>query len=229
MKTVYLSCHHKTGTHFLHKLKRLLQKADPGTRYVMDPWSKEATVASTVASTTNDVVKIVHMVRHPYEIIVSGYLYHKTVCQEPWCIDPTCKTLADGVQYDFDGVSYQETLRSLPVEEGIDMEMEGRSYQTIRDMYAFVALPDCLHVEMEDLFEDLPGTVRRILAFLEVPVTAATAATFDLSSLGNHGKHVTNETGVPDRYKDMFSEENYDRFAALFPDLPWDMYRYRYL
>jgi hypothetical protein len=222
---VYLSCYHKTGSHFLSDLKNLLEEVDKKNKYIHDCWSHEANKVCKDAKQT----KIIHFIRHPYEIIYSGYLYHKTICTEPWCIDIHSKTEADGIQYNLQGLTYQQKLNLLNTEEGINMEMEGRSYNTIKDMYnaTFDEYEFCLNVEMEDLILHFDKTVEKILNFIDNNnFVGLDYSSLHLENNAKNREHSTNKTDVIDRYQKYFTENNYTHFQKIFSEIKREKYKY---
>ena len=63
------------------------------------------------------------------------------------------KTGADRINYNFNGLSYQNKLKSLNTEDSVNFEIEGRSYNTILDMYncKFNDYNFCLNVKLEEI------------------------------------------------------------------------------
>jgi len=127
--------------------------------HIKDIWSHR----SNLISSSDDNIKIIHFIRHPYEIICSGVKYHK-ICTEAWCINNNKNTDADGINYNFNGLTYQKKLQSLNTEDSVNFEMEGRSYNTILDMYncKFNDYNFCLNVKMEDIYTNLNNTCIKI-------------------------------------------------------------------
>lgn len=213
---VYLSCHHKTGTHFLRSLVNVLRKYDKNNTYIRDIHSHKA---------YNDFKhndKIIHITRHPYEVIVSGYNYHK-ITTEGWCIDPKKKTSANNKQYSFNGLSYQEKLNTLDMESGIDFEMVGRSYDVIMDMYNFKHKnnPNCLNMKMEDLFTNDIKFIQTIIKFLNIKQlkikNILDHESLYLNTNEKSNLHSTNKSMDPMKHKTIFSEKNYETFLKIFP------------
>jgi hypothetical protein len=223
---IYLSSHHKTGTYFANDLKKLVMKYDTKNIYINDIWSHKANKINI----DDPYVKIIHFIRHPYEIIMSGFFYHKK-CNEEWCINMNKNTGADNINYNFMGLSYQQKLNSLNTEEGIHFEMEGRSYNTILDMYnsKFYDYPFCLNVKMEELIENFDETIQKIFTF----IGCDKLTNIDYSDLNtnntNNKKHITNTEQLTDRYKDFFTNKNYSHFNELFSKLDLKKYNYMFL
>ena len=90
----------------------------------------------------NNKHKFVVFVRHPKEIIVSGYLYHK-VCSENWCISKNGfyyenfdlkhieKTKIELAKTFSDIQSYQNKLKSMTQNEGLLHELKNVGYLTL--------------------------------------------------------------------------------------------------
>jgi hypothetical protein len=223
---VFLSCYHKTGTHFLGQLKSVLEKHSLENNYVLDIWSREANRVSKNSKN----VKIVHLIRHPYEIIVSAYNYHK-ICSEPWCIDVNKRTLADNIQYNFNSQTYQQKLNTLTQEEGLNFEMSGRSFNTIYDMYNchFHNFDFCLNVKMEDLYLNEEVTINRILNFLGVPNNKnMNLNSLYLSKNSVSLAHSSNLNKDINRHEYFFTEQNYKHFSQIFHSLDRTKFDYEF-
>ena len=210
---IYLSCHHKTGTYYLRTLSQLFSKYDKNNRYILDNHSH-------LANRSSGKRKIIHIIRNPYEIITSGYFYHKK-CTEKWCTNIWVSTNADNIRYNFNGLSYQEKLNKLNLEDGINFEMKGRSYNCIKDMCKFKHYNKkfCLNLKMEDLFDNPDDFLDKIINFLDIPELKNN----DYSSLKmeNNNKlnnHSTNKTRTTERHKEIFSEKNFIFFKKTFSE-----------
>jgi hypothetical protein len=225
---IYLSSHHKTGTYFMNDLKKILVKYDTQNIYINDPWSHKANKINININDPN--VKIIHFIRHPYEIIMSGFFYHKK-CNEEWCVNIKKNTGADNINYNFMGLSYQQKINTLNTEDGINFEMEGRSYNTILDMYnsKFDDYNFCLKIKMEELIENFDETIEKIITF----ISSDKLTNVDFSSLNinntNNKEHITNVKLITDRYKDFFTDKNYSHFNELFSKLDLKKYDYVFL
>ena len=221
---IYLSCYHKTGTVFLIKLKKLLEIYDKKNTYKLDCWSKRA---NKINKKNNKNIKIIHLIRHPYEIIVSGFNYHKK-CKESWCIDINSKTGADGIKYSFDNMCYQDKLKSLEMEAGINFEMHGRSYNTIIDLYnsKFFDCEYCLNIKMENLYINEIDTIKQIIQFIGIK----SLINKDYSSIyfNKSINHITNKDKRIDLHLNYFNDNNYIMFQKLFGNLDLGRYNYNY-
>lgn len=215
---ILLSCYHKTGTHFLRKFKKKVEKIYSEHEFIMDQWSHMA----------NDLykekdLKIIHIVRNPLEIIRSGYFYHKK-CKEKWCINKTCETGADNIKFNFNNSSYQEKMNSLNQIDGINFEMLGRSFKTIQDMYQakFLNSSNCLTIRMEDLNSKFEKTLKEIGSFLsiKIPIQIVNELKKDISK-----KYITSKN-TNNHFKDIFVEKNYKLFFKLFHHLDFNLYNY---
>lgn len=223
---IYLSSYHKTGTYFADDLKKILIQHDTENFYINDIWSHDANKINI--HDTN--VKIIHFIRHPYEIIVSGFLYHKH-CNEGWCVNINKNTGADNINYNFMGLSYQEKLNTLTTEDGINFEMDGRSYNTILDMYnsKFYNYPFCLNIKMEDLIQNFDETIQKIITFIGCDkVKNIDFSVFSVLNINNttNKKHITNDKQLIDRYNTFFTDKNYTHFNDLFSKLNLKKYDY---
>jgi hypothetical protein len=114
-------------------------------------------------------------------------------------------------------------------EEGINMEMEGRSYNTIKDMYnaTFDEYEFCLNVEMEDLILHFDKTVEKILNFIDNNnFVGLDYSSLHLENNAKNREHSTNKTDVIDRYQKYFTENNYTHFQKIFSEIKREKYKY---
>jgi len=94
-----------------------------------------------------------HLIRDPRDIVISGYFYHLG-CGESWCVTPRSK---------FDGKSYQDVLRSLGQEAGIEFEMRHSARNTFRAMTKWnFTNENMIEIRYEDLVEDEQEVFRGI-------------------------------------------------------------------
>jgi hypothetical protein len=216
-----ISVHHKTGVRLMRKIFRELNRKF-GYKVKFCIWGKNEEIP-------RDNFVGIHMIRHPCEVITSGYLYHKSDCPEPWCNNVNKATGADGIKYNFDGKCYKEHLNNLTLEQGINTEMTGRSREAINDMYKWKFYNDkrMLNVRMEDIMHDFDGTITRILVHLgDSPnkVVKQYLPALKQFDLGRKSKkrlkemsYITNVEQNPMRYKTLWNEANYAKFNQVFP------------
>jgi hypothetical protein len=215
---ILLSCYHKTGTHFLKKLKKKIENLYPEHEFKMDQWSHMANDLYQ----KNDL-KIIHIVRNPLEIIRSGYEYHKK-CKEKWCTDKNKETGADNIKFNFNNKSYQYKINSLSEEDGINFEMNGRSYYTIENMYnaKFVSYPNCLTLKMENINSNLSKSILKINNFLKIsiPTNIVNELKKDSSK-----KYITC-SDYNNQFENIFTPKNLKFFFKLFKHLDFKLYDY---
>lgn len=96
-----------------------------------------------------------HIVRDPRDLVVSAYFYHLRT-SEAWCARPN-PALRDVPR----GMSYQEHLRSMDLEEGMFYEMTHASAGVIRAMAEWDYDDGrFLELRFEDVLGDEPRTFR---------------------------------------------------------------------
>lgn len=166
-KDLHIACtHHKTGTSLLAQITKILAE-HYGWKYWMGSSERRPVSATMWMQPHSQIGKLpkgrtvrgVHIIRHPYEIICSGYLYHKA-CNESWCVDVKQRTEAQHKKYNFGGLSYQQILNSLDQSCGISIEILGRSYDAIMDMYNWDYSDErFLNIKFEDFSADFEGTI----------------------------------------------------------------------
>ena len=94
-----------------------------------------------------------HLIRDPRDVVVSGYYYHLS-CEEEWCLVP---------QRRFGGRSYQDVLRTLGHDDGIEFEMRYAAAATFREMASWnYGDPRFLELKYEDLIADEARVFARI-------------------------------------------------------------------
>jgi hypothetical protein len=211
---IHLYSQHKTGTTLLGKIFRELKIPFEG-----DPYSKQGPPKDL------DCVGI-HTVRNPYEVIVSGYLYHLK-CHERWCIDksyvfPT-NSIFNGKNYNFDGKSYQKKLKSLQPDDGLMMEIEEMSQYAILAMYNWdYTDPRILNVKLEEFMDDYEQTLRQVLTHLQIKdIDSALrkCARFNIydKPICQTG-FITNTKHDKQRYKKYLKSQHYNRIKKIYPD-----------
>jgi len=189
--------------------------------------------------------KYILVVRHPKEIIISGYLYHKK-CSEKWLLKKGGYYYGKWEEYHFDAkeiaknkrhldkaktfcqpIPYQEKLNSLPQNEGIIYEMNAVSKLTIEGMYNLdhYDKSNTLVVKFEDLIFNHDETIRGMCNFLEINkwYTRNIIKESCRHNLLNQKKknqitsHATNVNVDKDRYKQYWNETLEAEFNRLFP------------
>src|SRR5688500_651978 len=157
---IFIGAHHKTGSQLFKKVfsdisRELGLRLHKGTQSKLpagtDIWYHDHSI---IDRRRLPVVRGVHLIRHPLEVIVSGYRWH-LVCHEKWCVSTQVKTPATGIRYDFDGMSYQEKLLTLSQSDGVLFEMKGRSFHSVMAMYRWDdSDPRFKTVRYEDVMRD---------------------------------------------------------------------------
>lgn len=185
----------------------------------------------------NDSDRYICFIRNPYEIIVSGFLYHKK-CKEKWAIN--CKSnyyewwrdnhfldsqklinknILDNSFFCIDGKTYQETLNSLNQDDGILFEMKNISKLTIDGMckFDFFERENVLTIKMEDLISNYHSQIITILKFLDIEVEPALLEKLEQHNLKVAGvnSHVTNKKLKKNRYLDFFNDNLFKDFIRL--------------
>jgi len=108
--------------------------------------------------------RMVHIVRNPVDVLVSGFLYHRRNPEdEQWLFEPV-KELG--------GQSYADHLRSATPDAAMMAEV-GMADDELR-MLALAHRdverdPDAINIQLESFFRDFDGAVRGMLRFLQFP------------------------------------------------------------
>ena len=127
-----------------------------------------------------DAYRMVHVVRDPVEVLISGYLYHRRLPKdEQWLFRP-----APG---DVSGRSHAESLRSASPTQAMRAELRAADDELRMLVLAYRHVerdPDAINVKLESFFEDFDGAVAKTLRFLrfdeeDIPGCVALARAFD--------------------------------------------------
>jgi hypothetical protein len=147
--------------------------------------------------------KGIHTIRHPYEVIVSAYEHHKTLKRE-W-VDKKRKN----------GLSYRESLLK---DDGLMFEMNNASRRVIMEMYHWDYDDErFLNIKLEDFWEDLEGTARRVADWLDIDQDVMLSCTAGLDIKKNVPSYANNRTGKKWRWQNLFTDEHIEAFNDLFP------------
>ena len=190
--------------------------------------------------------KYIIVIRHPKEVIISGYLYHKK-CNEPWAIKKGLNYYDDWLNknhfipeildknkelitnsYFSKDKPYQEILNSLEQNDGIKYEMNNVAKNTLMGMheYKYYNNSNVLIIKFEDLIFNLKNQIINIFKFLEIENEQmmerfwSKAKQTNLLVLKKKKKipeHVTNNNVKNDRYKDYWNKTIDDCFYKIYP------------
>lgn len=224
---LFVGTHHKTGTQLCMHVFRDIA-AELGLKF-FDGWQRNLPAGtdlwfmlhSRVDAAAIPGLRGAHFVRHPLSLLCSGYRYHR-ICTERWCISSDHATGADGIRYRFDGHSYQQKLNSVSEMEGLQIEMRGRSYNAIMDMYAWdYSNPNIRTWQFEQVMRDFDGTMLEILAFLNLPEHMLDIARrHDVKRMSAAARrenvHVTDKDGTLS-WERYFTPDLLDEFRSLYP------------
>jgi hypothetical protein len=227
---IFVGAHHKTGSSLFRKIfsdvaRKLGLSYFCGSQADLPPetdiWCNEYSLIDARALL---VVRGVHVIRHPLEVIASGYRWH-LICQEKWCVTADTKVPPGDLSYNFEGQSYQEKLRTLSEPEGISFEMKGRSLHSIKAMYAWAHRrdPRFLTIRYEDVAANFDGSLARVFTFVGLdPVRCLPiAARHDLNRLRREDvealRHVTNKKGGMTWQRHFSNPAILRAFREIFP------------
>lgn len=189
--------------------------------------------------TEND--KYVIFIRHPYEIITSGYNYHKK-CKESWAIQNekmfwwweethfTKESILKNREF-LDNTNfskekpYQSILNELSLIEGLKYEMTHVGKMTIDGIYNYPHYnkPNVITIKMEDLFDDYNNVIKNMLNFINIenPKLLNELSIFDTNkmdkSLVETDDHITNKNRDKFVYKKLWTNELYELAEEIFP------------
>lgn len=184
-----------------------------------------------VKASPNLRYRVIHLIRNPYEIIMSGVRYHQ-ITDEQWCNKKLFVADARGTcgfkriaQYDADvnglagECSYRDIMRLLPDDQKIEFEIRnhGSTFGTINCIASFLKRfrtdGNVSTVRLEDIATE--ECINHVFEFLSLNEDFLESYRSKVSSRGWLGRHVTNTDGK-DTHQRAFSERMYDLFAAEF-------------
>lgn len=181
----------------------------------------------------NNRDKWVVFIRHPYEIITSGYNYHK-ITDEWWAVRTGVNfyggSIVDALtkfpegNLSEDGL-YKDKLNSMSEDDGLEYEMQNVGRLTIEAMYywRYYDMPNVFVVKFEE-FDNFWGVVYRIMRFYEIDNSFDDEIHCSVSANNLRIKpellscdHITNKQCLPFVYKEMWKPRHYDLARKLFP------------
>lgn len=161
--------------------------------------------------------KGIHIIRHPYEIIMSATRYHQ-ITDEYWCNQP---------RSDLKDKTYKQHLKDLSMDEKILFEMENSSKNVINGIYHWDWHdPNFLVLKLEDI-QDYPEDMAKIICnFLSIDNNIFEPILCNIVKRKNTTSHCTNKTNDRYTYKKYFKKVHYDRIKEIFPDDLLDVFDY---
>lgn len=163
-----------------------------------------------ISNNTIRNTKCVVIVRHPYEIIMSGSRYHMKT-EEPWC----CKQIYQ------DDRTYQDILQSLDPSERILFEMRNCAFRTIMDIYNDMKNrnynDNVLFIKLEELQNDFNGTITKLYNHCNSAININLFTNlFNNTSIQLDYHKTTND--FAHTYPKHFEQVHYDEINKLFPE-----------
>ena len=229
---IFGSTYHKTGTALInliikeivpgiYKKYTLLSGELPLKKEEQNILNRKNIFAFFHASKYGDVpeniknFKAIHCIRNPFEVIVSGYNYHKK-CNENWCINENWKNY---------GKTYQDIVNELSVDDGLNFEIKYVGSSTITQMTSFQYYDDprFLILTMEDFFTDYDTQITKIAEFLNLDVKQSIKKAKKHDKNSNKCKytnnknniHMTNTSSEMYKYPKMLSQEHKNKILKI--------------
>jgi len=150
-------------------------------------------------------IKGIHVIRNPFEIIVSAYKFHKT----------ENRPRLDVKHKEWGNKSYRECLH---MDNGLIFEMEQQSRRVINAIYSWdYSDKRFLNIKLEDFYDDFDKTIIKIANHLgfNSEIMLFQAKKYDIQQ--NIPNYATNKTGNKYTYPNFFKKEHYEHFFTLFP------------
>jgi hypothetical protein len=215
---IVVATHHKTGHHLLGDIFRTssdllkleyydvsLMSFIPETAQIVvyEQDSKKPPFSSYRCEINESTIsKGIHVIRHPYEVIVSGYNWHKII-------------EADWVNRKNNGMSYKDHLLK---NDGLIYEMKNRAKETIFSMYNWDYQDKrFLNLKMEQFWEDFDGTVEKMAKYLDLDEEVLASASRKFNIREKIPPYATNQTGKKWKWESVLCDEHIKLFNELFP------------
>ena len=165
---------------------------------------------------TNDMIKntkCVVIIRHPYEIIMSGVRYHQ-ITSEEWC---------NKKEKGLNNLSYKQHIQNLNFDDKIIFEMEKCAYKTINPIYNDMKNRNfnnnVLFIKLEDLYEkkNIPIICKKITEHCKISANIDShKLTESFLKMLNKNFHRTNKNNSY-TFNEYFKEHHINHFNKLFP------------
>ena len=166
---------------------------------------------------TDDMIKntkCVVIIRHPYEIIMSGVRFHQTT-SEKWC---------NKKKKNLNYLSYKQHIKNLNFDDKIIFEMENCAYETINAIYNDMKNRNfnnnVLFIKLEDLYEtkNIPIICKKIKEHCKSCVNIdSDKLTNSFLKILNKSFHRTNKNNSY-TFNEYFKEHHINHFINLFPN-----------
>lgn len=203
-----IGTHHKTGTIWMRKVfraiqrdqdipfmqcyraKRLADAAETGPQIIVN-WSS----TFPQALLDMDHARFIHIIRDPRDVLLSGMRYHRIA---PLGNEKFLREVRD----DWGGLSYQDHLNALPDDHArLMFEMENKHDKTVQEMLKWpYGHPRAADIKYEDLIEDTDCTLfRKTLTDFNIAgldIDRAVQSYWDLSLFGGLAKKDDREDRV---------------------------------
>ena len=222
---------HKTGSTVSNKIKDCINsfyKNKISSRTFYKFWNMN-----------NPSNKYICFIRNPYEIIVSGYLYHKR-CREKWCITKNWsyynwwssehflesekvknKEALDNSIF-CKNISYQEKLNSLSQDDGIIFEMKHVAKLTIEGMcdFDYFESKNVMKVDLNNLIRNYKNEICKILDFLQINSNDQLISSLNKHNISEQGvnHHATNRNLDENRYLQYFNDRLFEEFKLTYKE-----------
>jgi len=164
--------------------------------------------------------KCIVIIRHPYEIIMSGVRYHQ-ITNEEWC------NIKNKEKYN--GLSYKEMIKNLDDDDKIKFEMENCGYDTINAIYNDIKFRNfnnnVLFIKLEDLYnKKIPMICQKIYLHCNSNININRLKICFLKKL-HENFHRTNKRNSF-TFNKNFKIKHFSNFKKLFPSDTIEVFSY---
>ena len=200
---------HKTGTYILSETLRVynLLGSKSGSEPIKYRFFDSIDDAGSDLEKNNSTC----LIRHPFEVIMSGMRYHQKCVEEQWLVEDILEC-GNGKE------TYQEKINSLNGLDGkILFEMIHCGQDTVSRMLKVAEnYPQCLTVKLEDFVSDPETVANSISSHMTLDSDILERAINRVLGWSDFG-HQTHGNACDFTYKTHFKDFHYTASECLFP------------
>lgn len=127
-----------------------------------------------------DHARMIHLMRHPKDVVISGYFYHKKG-PEKWTVTPLLRRQLYKFSFELNQIyneaerkllhpeiTYQQLLEALPYEKGMMTEMIWLKHIKTFNPIVYYQAPQVKTFRFEEIMSDPPAYVRQMCTYWQL-------------------------------------------------------------